>query len=153
MAPEQIKQQAVRASDQYALGITVYEWLCGTPPFEGDWYNLYHQHLNVSPQPLRKRVFDLLPSVEQVVLIALAKDPHQRFATVQDFATALEQASRTTQPVHKFTPSPPESSLPKLSRPSTTSAPSSSLAQMLSEMDQALADELEKQQCFRQVRH
>jgi hypothetical protein len=32
--------------------------------------------------------------LEQVVLTALAKDPHQRFASVQAFATALEQASQ-----------------------------------------------------------
>ncbi len=98
MAPEQIKRQAVRASDQYALGVTVYEWLCGKLPFEGDWYNLYHQHLNVSPQPLRERIPDLPPDVEQVVMTTLAKDLHQRFASVQDFATALEQASQPRQP-------------------------------------------------------
>jgi hypothetical protein len=40
-----------------------------------------------------------------------------------------------------------------LSLPSTVPAPSSTLLQMLSEMDQALVDELEKQQRFRQVKH
>ena len=112
MAPEQIKRQAVRASDQYALGVTVYEWLCGTPPFEGDWYNLYHQHLNVSPQPLRERVPDLLPNVEQVVMTTLAKDPHQRFATVQAFATALQQASqaKSSRIVSPLQPTPPPES-------------------------------------------
>ena len=153
IAPEQIKQQAVRASDQYALGITVYEWLCGTPPFEGEWYNLYHQHLNVSPQPLRERVPGLSPNVEQVVMKALAKNPHLRFDAVQAFATALEQASQTTQSAHRFTPSPPEPSQSELPLPSTVPAPSYTLSQMLSEMDQALVDELEKQQRFRQVKH
>ena len=83
IAPEQIKRQAVRASDQYALGITVYEWLCGKPPFEGDWYNLYHQHLNVSPQSLHERVPDIPLNVEQVVMRTLAKYPDQRFASVR----------------------------------------------------------------------
>src|SRR5579863_370484 len=32
MAREQIQSEAVPASDQYALGIVVYEWLCGTRP-------------------------------------------------------------------------------------------------------------------------
>src|SRR5579875_1134726 len=35
MAPEQIEGKPRRASDQYALGIVVYEWLSGTCPFSG----------------------------------------------------------------------------------------------------------------------
>ena len=34
MAPEQIQAQARPASDQYALGIVVYEWLCGHAPLK-----------------------------------------------------------------------------------------------------------------------
>jgi len=46
------------------------------------------------PPPLRQKVPTLPPDVEQVVLTALAKEPHQRFASVQAFANALEQASQ-----------------------------------------------------------
>src|SRR2546430_492205 len=35
MAPEQIEGHPRAASDQYALGVVVYEWLCGERPFEG----------------------------------------------------------------------------------------------------------------------
>jgi len=35
MAPEQIHSSPCPASDQYALGIIVYEWLCGHRPFQG----------------------------------------------------------------------------------------------------------------------
>src|SRR5256884_1346504 len=35
MAPEQIQSQAVPASDQYSLGVVVYEWLSGARPFHG----------------------------------------------------------------------------------------------------------------------
>ena len=35
MAPEQIEGHPRPASDQYALGVVVYEWLCGARPFEG----------------------------------------------------------------------------------------------------------------------
>jgi serine/threonine protein kinase len=34
MAPEQLQGKPRRASDQYALGIVVYEWLCGDRPFD-----------------------------------------------------------------------------------------------------------------------
>ncbi len=35
MAPEQLQGRPYKATDQYALGVVVYEWLCGTPPFSG----------------------------------------------------------------------------------------------------------------------
>jgi len=92
MAPEQIQAHARPASDQYALSIVVYEWLCGERPFEGSYTEIFAKHLMTPPPPLRQKEPTLSPDVEQVVLTALAKDPHQRFATVQAFATALEQA-------------------------------------------------------------
>src|SRR5437588_12258 len=54
------------------------------------------QHLRLNKQAAikvqRLRLADEDIEVEQVVLTALAKDPKQRFRTVQAFATALEQA-------------------------------------------------------------
>ncbi len=94
MAPEQIQGHPRAASDQYALGIIVYEWLCGQRPFEGSLSELLTQHLWQPPPPLQERAPAISPAVEQVVLRALAKDPKQRFATVTAFAEALEQASQ-----------------------------------------------------------
>src|SRR6266704_3569631 len=90
MAPEQIQGHPRPASDQYALGVTVYEWLCGERPFSGSFTELVAQHLWQSPPPLHDRTPAIAPVVEQVVLGALAKDPKQRFATVAAFAEALE---------------------------------------------------------------
>jgi serine/threonine protein kinase len=98
MAPEQISKQPIRASDQYSLAVVVYDWLCGAPPFTGDWYNLYHQHLFAAPPSLRERVPDISASVDQVVLKALAKDPKDRFESVTAFANALEEASKQVSP-------------------------------------------------------
>jgi len=94
MAPEQIEGHPRPASDQYALGVVVYEWLCGERPFEGSVSELIAQQLSMSPPPLRERVPAIPPEVEQVVLRALAKDPKARFASVADFSAALEQASQ-----------------------------------------------------------
>jgi ABC-type transport system substrate-binding protein/serine/threonine protein kinase len=94
MAPEQIEGHPRPASDQYALAVVVYEWLCGERPFEGSVSELIAQHLSVSPLPLRERMPTIPSEVEQVVLRALAKDPKARFTSVQDFAAALEQASQ-----------------------------------------------------------
>ena len=53
------------------------------------------QHLYALPPSLRQRIPTLPPAVEQVILKALAKKPQQRFATITEFAEALEEASQT----------------------------------------------------------
>ena len=92
MSPEQIQGKPRPASDLYSLGIVVYEWLSGDHPFHGSFTELCTQHMFASPPPLREKVPTLAPAVEEVVLTALAKDPHQRFGSVRAFANALEQA-------------------------------------------------------------
>ena len=91
MAPEQIQGHPRPASDQYSLGIVVYEWLCGDRPFHGSMTEIVAQHLAVPPPPLRAKVSAISLDMEQVVMTALAKDPKARFSSVQAFATALEQ--------------------------------------------------------------
>jgi hypothetical protein len=93
MAPEQFQGKARPASDQYALAIVVYEWLSGSPPFHGTSTEVAIQHSIQPPPSLREKVPGLSPQVEQVIMRALAKDYHQRYPGVQEFALALEQAS------------------------------------------------------------
>ncbi len=94
MAPEQINQHPVPASDQYSLGVVVYEWLSGRLPFQGVAVSqIALEHLFAEPPSLRQRVPALSPMVEAVVMRALAKDPAQRFESVQAFASALEEAA------------------------------------------------------------
>jgi len=92
-APEQLAGRPVKASDQYALAIVVYELLVGSRLFE-DWntraskefpsYTL-RRMLNTNPQISRK--------VLKVILQALADQPENRYPSVQAFADALEKAS------------------------------------------------------------
>ena len=91
-APELFLGTPYPATDQYALAIVAYEWLCGTPPFQGGFPALYHQHMKVPVPSLRQKLPTLPPAVEQVLLTALAKDPHQRYTSVQAFVNALEAA-------------------------------------------------------------
>jgi serine/threonine protein kinase len=97
MAPEQIQHQPCAASDQYALGIIVYEWFCGEPPFHGPLVTVLAQHLHQAPPSLCALLPHLSPTVEDAIFGALAKDPRQRFATLQDFASVLEEACFATQ--------------------------------------------------------
>lgn len=98
MAPEQIEARPQPASDQYALGVVVYEWLCGSCPFQGTFTETALKHTTTPPPSLRAQIPDLPLAVEQVVMMALAKDPARRFASVKAFARALEQAIRMTIP-------------------------------------------------------
>jgi serine/threonine protein kinase len=92
MAPEQIQSQSVAASDQYSLGIVVYEWLCGERPFQGTFTEVAVKHTLTPPPPLRDKSPNLSPRIEEIVMKALAKDASQRYPSVQAFARALEQA-------------------------------------------------------------
>ncbi len=92
MAPEQLRGAPCKASDQYALGIVVYEWLCGETPFQGSSVSIMKQHVYATPPALSKIVPGLSPHVDMVMQKALAKDPRQRFRSVSVFASALETA-------------------------------------------------------------
>src|SRR5205807_4552523 len=97
MAPEQIAAHPVPASDQYSLAIVVYEWLSGERPFQGSYTEIAIKHSVMPPPSLFQQIPNLPPAVEQVVVKALAKDPKLRFASVQAFAEALEQAWQVHQ--------------------------------------------------------
>jgi outer membrane protein assembly factor BamB len=120
MAPEQIEGHPRPGSDQYSLAVLVYEWLSGQCPFEGSFVEVAFKHSTVPVPSLHERLPDLPLEVEEVILTALEKDPHQRFVSVQAFAIALEQACQEmgfqlndpsfSAPVWPFTP-PQSSSL------------------------------------------
>jgi predicted ATPase/DNA-binding CsgD family transcriptional regulator/Tfp pilus assembly protein PilF len=113
MAPEQLQGNPESASDQYALGIVVYEWLCGRRPFSGSSIEIAIQHLSMQPPSMREQVPELSPVIEEVVLRALVKEPKERFACMQDFHLALEQASQEVLKKSFFSlPSAPEEEQP-----------------------------------------
>src|SRR5205807_2188514 len=122
MAPEQIRGKPTAASDQYALGVLVYEWLCGEPPFRGTLFEVLSQHLYHPPPSLCARIPSLPPAVEDAVFGALAKEPQERFVTVQDFAGVLENVSVATQSLSLSLSSVPLAR-EQISSPNTLPAP------------------------------
>jgi serine/threonine protein kinase len=104
MAPEQIQGHPRPTSDQYALGIIVYEWLTGKRPFSGSPAEIISKHLGVAPLPLRARMPTLAPAVEQVVMTVLEKEPDKRFGSVREFALALELAGQPGAPARGGAP-------------------------------------------------
>ncbi len=118
LAPEQLQGKPQPASDQYSLAVVVYEWLCGKRPFNGSPLEIAIQHISKPPPPLREQLPGISSSIEETVMRALAKDPQERFASVQDFATALERAYQyTLLPQSSFAPSTASEALQTILRP------------------------------------
>ncbi|HEX6777481.1 MAG TPA: serine/threonine-protein kinase [Ktedonobacterales bacterium] len=108
MAPEQISGRPLPASDQYSVGVMLYEALTGVLPFATeDTYALMMQHLNVTPVPPGELIPGLPRSVDAVVMRALAKDPAARFASVGALAAAFELALKQAPTVQVQAPRAP----------------------------------------------
>jgi serine/threonine protein kinase len=81
------------ASDQYSLGIVVYQMLTGRLPFENaNPYAVMHSHVYDEPNPPSTLNPKLPAMVDEVVLRALAKNPNKRFPSIGEFTDSLGKA-------------------------------------------------------------
>ena len=97
MASEVWRHNPGRYSDQYALAVTCFRLLAGEYPWakmnEGNIQEWLHLHCHMPPRPLQAYRPNLPSAVDLVLQKALAKDPHERYETVQAFAADLLDAS------------------------------------------------------------
>ncbi len=93
MAPEQAKDAAHvgRPADIYSLGCTLYALVTGRPPFLGKTaMELISKHA-VEPVVPPELVVDLVPkALSDIILKMVAKDPKDRYATIDEVIVALE---------------------------------------------------------------
>ncbi|MDE2165927.1 MAG: serine/threonine protein kinase [Alphaproteobacteria bacterium] len=91
VAPEQIKGgEGDERSDLYSLACVLYEMLAGDPPFNAATeYELIRAQVDTSPQTLKVRLPDIPAALDEALMRALVKDPHERFASVAEFGHAL----------------------------------------------------------------
>ena len=99
MSPEQGQGETVDArSDIYALGVVLYEMVTGQVPYRAETpMAVVLKHIT-APLPLPSSVnADLPAAVERVILKAMAKDPDDRFQTVDEMVVALDEAVQMAQ--------------------------------------------------------
>jgi hypothetical protein len=109
MAPELIGGEASPATDQYALGMVLYELVTGKKPFLGrtPMETLFFQQTRPLPDPLTYNPH--LPTWLCAALhTMLAKDPSERFAGMPALMEALTAGSDTPPERQQITPPPPE---------------------------------------------
>jgi serine/threonine-protein kinase len=100
MSPEQARGgQVDRRTDIFAMGIILYQLTTGRHPFRGEsdvatMYNICSESPALPPTQI---LTDYPPSLEAIVLQALAKDPSKRFPTANDLLRALDRVMPETR--------------------------------------------------------
>ncbi|MBA4116982.1 MAG: protein kinase [Rubrobacter sp.] len=96
MSPEQLRgDETTQSSDLYSVGIILYHFLTGRPPFSGDTRNVARQQVHKDPPPPGMLNKDITPALEAVILKALAKDPEDRYPSA---SAMLEDLRRSASP-------------------------------------------------------
>ena len=91
MSPEQVRCEPVdQRSDLYSMGVSLYEMVTGKLPFRGHSnYSVMSAHLEETPKPPIAVRPDLPKGLSDIILMAMAKNPQERFQTAEAFAAAL----------------------------------------------------------------
>ncbi|MFO0556230.1 MAG: serine/threonine-protein kinase [Polyangiaceae bacterium] len=96
MSPEQAAGHEIDGStDQYALGVVMYEALSGRVPFDDDTHmGVMTKHVFAEPEPIEHVVVDpaALGPLGPIVMRCLEKRPEARFSTMVELSRALENA-------------------------------------------------------------
>jgi beta-lactam-binding protein with PASTA domain/predicted Ser/Thr protein kinase len=105
LSPEQAQGFSVSAaSDLYSVGVILYELLTGVVPFEGETaVAIAFKQVSATPRAPSELNPTLPPSLDAVVLRALAKDPAARYADADELIAAL-QREREALPVYTGAP-------------------------------------------------
>nr|WP_276604547.1 protein kinase [Nannocystis sp. RBIL2] len=97
MAPEQLEGQGDRRADIYALGAMMFEMLAGRPLHTGNAYEILARML-LAPAPALASVCAVDPAIDRLIATAVARDPDERFASMEALAAAIADIPVTAEP-------------------------------------------------------
>jgi serine/threonine protein kinase len=92
MSPEQVNCEPIDArSDLYSVGVSLYEMVTGQRPFKGDSnFSIMQAQLQQTPRPPIEVKAGLPESLNQIILMAMSKEPARRFQSADAFRNALK---------------------------------------------------------------
>ncbi|MDC0721191.1 protein kinase domain-containing protein [Nannocystis bainbridge] len=97
MAPEQLEGQGDRRADVYSLGAMMFEMLAGRPLHAGNAFEILSRML-LAPAPRLGSVCAVDPAIDRLLATAVARDPDERFGSVDAFAAAIAEIPVTAEP-------------------------------------------------------
>ena len=107
MSPEQVKGQPTDArSDLYSVGVSLYEMVTGSRPFQGGSdFSVMAAQIDQPPKPPIEVRADLPAALNEIILLTMAKDPGQRFRSADALRNALKSVAIAPQEAPAAAPS------------------------------------------------
>ncbi len=111
MSPEQVRCEPIDArSDLYSVGVSLYEMITGQRPYVSDNnFEVMQAHLQIPPTEPKDVKLDIPAPLSQLIMMAMAKDPVNRFQTADAFRAALASVAPLVGPPTPAIPLAPPS--------------------------------------------